>query len=93
MNNIFKQNSLNAIVFESEADIEFSERGWGGMGCRVYGNFILGHFAAVHIMQCIDKTLMDKMPVDKMLVKIAGEDKMQTIFGTRGTKCPAYQNT
>ena len=36
----------------SEADTGFPER--GDVGCRGYGYFILGHFVAGHIEQCMD---------------------------------------
>ena len=45
----------------SEADTGFRER--GGVGCRGYGYFILGHFVAGHITRCMDNILGDKTPV------------------------------
>ena len=50
---------------------------------RRYGYFILGHFAAGHIMWCTDKLLVNKTPV-----KITKEDKMLTILWHGEGKMP-----
>ena len=41
----------------SDADTGFRER--GGVGCRGYRYFILGHFVAGHITRCMDNILLD----------------------------------
>ena len=46
-----------------------------GMDIEYLGNFVAGH-----IMQCVDKMLADKMPVDKTSVEIARKDKLLAIL-------------
>ena len=61
-----------------EADTGFLKG--GGLGCPIYGYFILSHFIAGHIMQCTDKMLAGKMLVDKKAFKIVRDDKMLAIL-------------
>ena len=70
----------------TEADTGFPER--GGVSCRGYRYFILGHFIAGHIMQCMDKMSADKILGDKTPVKIARGDKILAIFWDREGKMP-----
>ena len=58
------------------------------MGCCGYGYFILGHFVARHIKQCMDKISADKISGNKTPVKIARGrgDKMLAILWDREGK-------
>ena len=60
----------------------------GGMGCRGYGYFILGHSVTGHITWCMDKMSVDKILGDKTPVKIARGDKMLYILWDREGKIP-----
>ena len=53
------------------------------MGCCGHEYFMLGHFVMGHIMRCTEE-----MPVDKMPVKIAREDKMLAILQDRDNNKP-----
>ena len=72
------------MIPNTEADTGVSKS--GGVGCHGYGYFTLKLFVAGQ--RCMDKTLADKMRVDKTPVKIAGEDKMQAILWDRKDKMP-----
>ena len=79
------KDTLSIEDDKSEADTGFRER--GGVGCRGYGYFMLGHFVAGHITRCMDNILGDNTPV-----KIARGTKCWPFYGTGRPKCQYYQN-
>ena len=62
----------------------------GGVDCRGYGYFILGHFVVGHLMRCTDKMPADKILGDKTPVKLAREHKTMVILWDREGKMPIF---